>query len=40
MSITQPVCVSVALVIHHALRMYHIAIRGLVRSTVFFNIIS
>jgi len=36
MSFTQLKCVSVALVIQHALRMRHIAICGLPRSTIFF----
>jgi len=33
-------CVSVALVIQHAMRMRHIVILGLPRSKVFFYIIS
>jgi hypothetical protein len=38
MSITQPVCVFVALGTQHAMRMRHIVIYGLPRSTVFFHI--
>jgi hypothetical protein len=40
MSITQPECVFVALDIKHAMRMRHIVICGLLRSTIFFQIIS
>jgi hypothetical protein len=38
-SITQSVCVFEALVIQHAMRMRHIAICGLPRSTVFLHIL-
>jgi len=40
MSITYCECVFVALGTHHAMRMRHIAICDLPRSTVFFHIIS
>ena len=39
-SITCSECVSVALVFQHAMRMRHIAIRGLPRSTIFFHVTS
>jgi len=38
-SITYSLCVSVALVIQHAMRMRHIVICGLPRSTIFSHII-
>ena len=40
MSVAQLVCVSVALGIQHAMRVLHIVICGLLRSTAFFHIIS
>ena len=40
MSMTQPVCVFVALDIQHAMRMCHIVICGLPLSTTFCHIIS
>jgi len=40
MSITQTVCVFVTLSIQHALRMRHVVICGLLRSTVFFHLIN
>jgi hypothetical protein len=40
MSVTEPECVFIALGIQHAMRMRHIAICSLPRSTVFFHIIS
>jgi len=40
MSITQAVCVFVALGIQYAMRMRHIVICGLPRYTIFFQIIS
>ena len=40
LSITQSVCVFVALAIQHAMRMRLIVICGLPRSTIFFRIIS
>jgi hypothetical protein len=39
-TITQPVCVFVALGIQHAMRMRHIVLCGLPRSTTSFHIIS
>jgi hypothetical protein len=40
MSITQPEFVFVALGIQHAMRMRHIAICGLARSTIFFHTVT
>ena len=40
MNITQPECVFVALGIQNAMRMRHIVICDLHRSTIFFHIIS
>ena len=40
MSITYSACVFVALGMKHAIHMRHIAICDLLRSTIFFNIIS
>ena len=40
MSTTYSECAFVALVIQHAMRMRHIVIRGMSRSTIFFHIIS
>jgi len=40
MSISYPECVFVALVVQHAMRMRHIVICSLPRSTIFFHIIS
>jgi len=40
MNITQPVCAFVALGMQHAMRMRHIVICGLHRSTKFFHVIS
>jgi len=40
MSITQPECVFEALGIQYAMRMRHIIICSLPRSTIFFHIIS
>ena len=39
-SITQPVYVFEALVIQHAMRMRHISICGLLRSTILLHILS
>ena len=39
-SITYSECVSLALCIQHAMRMRHVVICGLLRSTIFFDIIS
>jgi hypothetical protein len=39
MSIAQPVCLLVAVCIQYAVRIRHIVICGLPRSTIFFHII-
>jgi len=37
---THPGCVFVALSIHHAIRMLHIDVCGLPKSTIFFHVVS
>jgi hypothetical protein len=39
MSVTQPECVSGALVIHHAKRMRHFVFCALSSSTIFFHVV-